>query len=111
MRPALQHDQLRYRNEAFAIHHLIDDCPPPTVVRELIKNAVENAVLHKPPGRIEWFVEKVNGVRKLGLYNEGPGMSGDFYISSMSIVPDEASTVALLGLASSGLLFLRRRRK
>ncbi len=38
-----------------------------------------------------------------------PGSATDFYISSMTIVP-EPSTLALIGLGSAGLLFLRRRK-
>ena len=73
---AAHSELLQYRDQAFAIHHLIADCPPGTVIRELTKNAEENAGLMEPPGRIEWFTEMVEGVPKLGLYNEGPGMDG-----------------------------------
>jgi hypothetical protein len=85
---------LQYRNQEFAIHHLIADCPPATVVRELVKNAEENSVALEPPGRIEWFIEMVQGVPKLGLYNEGPGMDGD----DMSRLMDLASTGKRLGI-------------
>jgi hypothetical protein len=77
MAVALHHEAIKYLNQHFAIHHLIEDCPAHTVIRELLKNAEENAVLLSPPGRIEWFAEEVNGVKKLGLFNEGPGMSDD----------------------------------
>jgi hypothetical protein len=87
-------EALQYRNQAFAIHHLIADCPPSTVIRELVKNAEENAVLLDPPGRIEWFVEHVAGVPKLGLFNEGPGMAGE----ELSRLMDLASTGKLLGI-------------
>src|SRR5262245_32279933 len=64
------------RGVGFAIYHLIDDCPIHTVVGELVRNAVENVVLAQgSPGKIEFFSEEVEGVPKLGLYNEGPGMS------------------------------------
>jgi hypothetical protein len=39
MLQTVRNEALKYRNEAFAIHHLITDCPPFTVVRELLKNA------------------------------------------------------------------------
>lgn len=88
------HEALRYRNQEFAIHHLIADCPPATVIRELVKNAEENAMLLQPPGRIEWFVEQIEGVPKLGLYNEGPGMRGPELWRLM----DLASTGKKLGI-------------
>ena len=87
-------EAIRYRNEEFAINHLIDDCPPQTVIRELLKNAEENASLHSPPGRIEWFVEEVRGVPKLGLFNEGPGMTA----ADLSRLMDLASTGKKLGV-------------
>jgi hypothetical protein len=90
----VRNEAIRYRNEAFAIHHLIADCPPLTVVRELLKNAEENAALLHPPGRVEWFAEEVGGVPKLGLLNEGPGMSGD----DLARLMDLASTGKTLGL-------------
>jgi hypothetical protein len=71
----VRHERVLFDNQEFAICHLIDDCPPFTVVRELTKNAIEAAVGHSPPGRIEWFSEIVDGVPKIGLFNEGPGMS------------------------------------
>lgn len=91
---AVHNEVLRYRNESFAIHHVIDDCPPITVIRELLKNAEENAVMVQPPGRIEWFITEVDGVPKLGLFNEGPGMSGDDLARFM----DLASTGKILGI-------------
>ncbi|HYV34627.1 MAG TPA: hypothetical protein VE988_02920 [Gemmataceae bacterium] len=89
-----QCESLQYRNQEFAIHHLIADCPTGTVVRELVKNAEENAVMQDPPGRIEWFIEHVEGVPKLGLYNEGPGMDGE----EMGRLMDLASTGKRLGI-------------
>jgi hypothetical protein len=44
--------------------------------------------------RIEWFIEEVEGVPKLGLYNEGPGMGGD----EISRLMDLASTGKKLGI-------------
>jgi hypothetical protein len=94
MTETVRNETIRYRNEAFAIHHLIVDCPPFTVVRELLKNAEENAATLQPPGRIEWFIEEVGGAPKLGLYNEGPGISGD----DLTRLMDLASTGKTLGL-------------
>jgi hypothetical protein len=94
MTEATRSEILRYRDQAFAIHHLISDCPPGTVIRELAKNAEENAVLMEPPGRIEWFTEMVEGVPKLGLFNEGPGMDGE----ELSRLMDLASTGKRLGI-------------
>jgi hypothetical protein len=89
----VRNETLKYRNEAFAIHHLIDDCPPFTVVRELVKIAEENASQNSPPGRVEWFIEVIDGVRKIGLFNEGPGMSAE----DLSRLMDLASTGKTLG--------------
>jgi len=89
-----RNETIRYRNESFAIHHLIADCPPVTVIRELVKNAEENAALPHPPGRTEWFIEEVGGVPKLGLFNEGPGMSGE----DLTYLMDLASTGKTLSL-------------
>jgi hypothetical protein len=94
MPTSVHHEIIRYRNEAFAIHHLIADCPPFTVVRELLKNAEESAACLQPPGRIEWFIEEVGSVPKLGLFNEGPGMSGE----ELARLMDLASTGKTLGL-------------
>jgi len=94
MTETVRNEIIRYRNESFAIHHLIADCPPFTVVRELLKNAEENAASLQPPGRIEWFIEEVGGVPKLGLLNEGPGMSSD----DLARLMDLASTGKTLGL-------------
>jgi hypothetical protein len=89
----LHHEPIIYQNSDFAIHRLIEDCPAHTVIRELLKNAEEAVIKLTPPGRIEWFAEEVNGVRKLGLFNEGPGMSGD----DLSRLMDMASTDKRLG--------------
>src|SRR6266496_1264208 len=89
-----QTEALRYQSPEFAIYHLIDDCPPATVIRELVKNAEENAVRLQPPGRIEWFIEEVEGVPKLGLFNEGQGMSEE----ALSRLMDLASTGKELGI-------------
>jgi hypothetical protein len=94
MTETVRNETLRYRNESFAIHHLIADCPPFTVVRELLKNAEENAAMLQPPGKIQWFSEEVGGMQKLGLFNEGPGMSGE----DLARLMDLASTGKTLGL-------------
>jgi len=94
MTSTIRNEPLHYRNEPFAIHHLIADCPPFTVIRELMKNAEENASQLQPAGMIEWFTEAVNGVPKLGLFNEGPGMSGE----DLAQLMDLASTAKTLGI-------------
>lgn len=94
MTATLHHEPIKYQNTDFAIHRLIEDCPPHTVVRELLKNAEEAAVRLTPPGRVEWFIETAgDGVRKLGLFNEGPGMSA----AELSDLMDMASTGKTLG--------------
>ena len=39
MTETVRNEIICYRNEAFAIHHVIADCPPFTVVRELLKRS------------------------------------------------------------------------
>lgn len=90
----VKHDPITFKHPDFAIHQLIENCPSHTVVRELLKNAEENAVLLSPPGRVEWFVEDVRGTRKLGLFNEGPGMSAE----ELRRLMDVASTGKTLGM-------------
>jgi hypothetical protein len=94
MTETIHNERIRYDNESFAIHHLIADCPPFTVIRELLKNAEESAALLHPTGRIEWFSEEFDGVPKLGLFNEGLGMSGE----DLTRLMDLASTGKKLGL-------------
>ena len=91
--PQLHNERIEYQNVDFAVHRLVEDCPAHTVIRELLKNAEESAIQLTPPGRIEWFEEDVGGVRKLGLFNEGPGMSG----GDLSRLMDMASTGKTLG--------------
>ena len=89
----ISHEPLKYQQVDFAIHRLIEDCPPHTVVRELLKNAIEAASGVSRSEAIRWFVEDVDGVRKLGLYNEGPGMTAQQLRQYM----DLASTGKQLG--------------
>ncbi len=93
----IHHETLKFQNVEFAIHHLIEDCPAHTVVRELIKNAEENATLLSPAGKMECFQEKVLGVRKLGFFNEGPGMSAE----DLRRLMDMASTGKTLGTSDN----------
>jgi hypothetical protein len=97
MTEIIRNETIRYRNEGFAIHHLIADCPPFTVIRELLKNAEENAAAVQPAGAIEWFIEEIDGQPKLGLFNEGPGMAGE----DLGRLMDLASTGKTLGLNSN----------
>lgn len=90
----VKNEPLIYRNPTFAIHHLIEDCPPSTVIRELTRNAIDAAILASPPGRIAWFKEEVEGIDKLGIYNEGPGMSG----LELAELTDVASTTKVLSI-------------
>lgn len=71
----IKHDNLRFENPSFAASKLITDCPPTTVIPELIRNCIEAASQLKPAGAIQCFKENIHGTPKLGFFNEGPGMS------------------------------------
>jgi len=86
---AKQYEYVRISNFSFMIANSIRVCPAHTVIRELLQNAIENVLGVSPPGKIEWFREKWNGIEKIGLYNEGPGMSA-------------AELYELMQIASSG---------
>lgn len=68
-------------NPGFFVTNVMKDCPAKTVIRELLQNAIEAC----EGGKIEWFAESWRGVLKLGLYNEGPGMSMDELNRRMNI--------------------------
>lgn len=71
-------------NPGFFVTNVMKDCPAKTVIRELLQNAIE-ACREAGGGKIEWFAERWRGVTKLGLYNEGQGMSMDELNRRMNI--------------------------
>lgn len=56
-------------NQAFLIANAVKTCPAITVIRELLQNAIEAS----GTTWVQWFAFDWNGIRKLGLYNEGEG--------------------------------------
>lgn len=68
----MKSEPLQIENVPFLISNIMQDCPARTVIRELLQNAIEAS----GPQRIEWFCEEFNSVPKLGIYNEGVGMTG-----------------------------------
>ena len=68
--------KLKVDDEDFLVHSLIERCPPQMMLRELVMNAVEAALL-APPGarRVEIGPLLVEGVAKLRVWNTGPGLS------------------------------------
>lgn len=71
----MQIQRLRVSNEDFLVSSIIERCPKSMMMRELVKNAFEAAVL-APEGRrrVEIAPVIVEGVRKLSIWNTGPGM-------------------------------------
>lgn len=68
------------------IYQDIFNCPAHMALREFVMNAIEAAVECKPvPGDIEFFIETVQGIPKLVLYNEGPGMGLDQLFKYMNM--------------------------
>jgi hypothetical protein len=71
-------DRLRVRDEAFLVASMIERCPKVMMLRELVQNALEAASLapaHQQ--RVEIGVTRIDGVRKLTIWNTGPGMDAE----------------------------------
>jgi hypothetical protein len=70
--------EMQYTNDPVQsrknVNRMIDDCPRNMAVVELLRNACEQAVRASKP-RICITIRVVNGVRKLAIWNNGPGMS------------------------------------
>src|SRR5690349_8712040 len=64
-------------DEAFLVSSLIDRCPKVMMLRELVQNAIEAA--RQSPGlkQVRIGTVEVEGVRKLRIWNTGPGMDAD----------------------------------
>jgi hypothetical protein len=69
-------------SESFFITSVMKDCPVQAVIRELLQNAIEAS---GPGARIEWFPFEWEGIPKLGLYNEGAGMTPEELDTRMNI--------------------------
>jgi hypothetical protein len=67
---------LRVADEGFLVASLIERCPRTMMLRELVRNAIE-AALTAPRGqrRVEIGETRIEGVRKLRIWNTGRGMS------------------------------------
>ncbi len=67
---------LRVADEGFLVASLIERCPRTMMLRELVRNAIEAAVT-APRGqrRVEIGETRIEGVRKLRIWNTGRGMS------------------------------------
>jgi len=67
--------KLRVGDEDFLVASMIERCPKSMMLRELVKNALEAASLAKPGQRlVEIGAVTIEGVRKLRLWNTGPGL-------------------------------------
>jgi acid phosphatase family membrane protein YuiD len=67
---------LKVADEAFLVKSMIDRCPKTMMIRELFMNSMEAAMAApKSSQMIEIKAKQYAGVRKLCLWNTGPGMS------------------------------------
>jgi hypothetical protein len=67
---------LRVANEAFLVASMIERCPKTMMLRELVVNGLEAAANAVSGGkRVTITSRKVEGVRKLCIWNTGPGMT------------------------------------
>lgn len=64
-------------DQDFLISSTIERCPKVMMIRELFKNALEASSEADEEGRVEFYVTHFNGVPKLSIYNNGPGMDED----------------------------------
>jgi hypothetical protein len=68
-------EPLEIHDKRFLINRLIQQAPKGTMIREFFKNAEESAAKADPGNRrIEIYPVEIDGVRKLGFWNTGPGM-------------------------------------
>jgi hypothetical protein len=69
---------LRIANEAFLVASTIERCPKTMMLRELVSNALEAAAQDTgAEGRVEIGARRIGGVRKLCIWNTGPGLAPD----------------------------------
>jgi hypothetical protein len=91
-------EPLQIADETFLINRLIEQAPSATLIRELFKNAEENASLAAPGNRrIEIYPVEINGVRKLAFWNTGVGMSAEELRRATDLSSSINKTMALDG--------------
>jgi len=75
---SMQVTPLKVDDEDFLVASLIDRCPKVMMLRELVQNALEASAL-APEGarKVHIFAANIDGARKLGIWNSGPGMTRD----------------------------------
>jgi len=70
--------QLKVDNINFLVQSLIERCPRPMMLRELVHNAIEAAELTESgAGQVRIGATRIGGARKLTIWNAGPGMSAE----------------------------------
>jgi hypothetical protein len=81
---------LKVANEAFLVSSMIERCPKTMMIRELVVNGLE-AAAHAAPGQRHVVIgpRMHEGVRKLRIWNTGPGLSADELLQ----ITDLASSV------------------
>jgi hypothetical protein len=76
MQPGSMIAPLRVANEAFLVSTLIERCPKTMMIRELVVNGLEAAEhASSGSGHVVIRSQRVNGIRKLCIWNTGPGMT------------------------------------
>jgi hypothetical protein len=91
--------RLRVGDEGFLVASLIERCPKTMMLRELVQNALEAAVLPDSTGaragRVEIGERTIEGARKLTIWNTGPGMTADEMFRMCDIAASIGKTNAL----------------
>jgi hypothetical protein len=69
---------IRIDDQPFLVTSTIDRCPKVMMIRELVRNAIENAEqAPKNERKIEFSVTMIGQTAKLTLWNSGPGMDDE----------------------------------
>lgn len=89
---------LRISNETFLVASSIERCPKTMMVRELVMNALEAAMVAEgTPPRVRIFGQMLDGVRKLCVWNTGRGLSSEELLQVSNLSSSLFKTVSLDG--------------
>ncbi len=105
----MKSEPLRIQNRQFLINRLIKQAPKGTLVRELFKNADENAAHAEDENRrINIYPVMIDGIRKIAFWNTGLGMNDEELKQATDLSSSINKTLALdenfgIGAKVSGL--------